>query len=128
MSGPCVDLEVRVDAAGFVLRLQFGWGGAPPAELVLTFAPDVLAYTSYDEYAHPWNRAPGAPVPRLPAPWAQYAYPLLVVADSPWASDTVARAAQPPEWLTHYRVVSLGHTLDVLTSGQVRAAWSPVAA
>lgn len=125
---PFLSVDIRTGPEAFTVR-GVGYGGpdTPARDLDLTFAPNVLAFTSYDEFAHPWQGSEAGPVPKLAAPWAKYAFPLLVVHDSPWFRATVDDETQPRAWYTHYRIVSLDHTVDLITSGAVHAEWVPPA-
>jgi hypothetical protein len=124
---PCAEIVLYADPGATTVRLRFSLvRDAAPRDLVLGFGRDVVACTSYEEFAHPWQLATGdGAVPRLAEPWAGYAFPLLLVQPSRWLAsfsdyqlDDERRSAA-----AHYRLVSLDNTVDVLTTGRVTAEW-----
>jgi hypothetical protein len=123
IAAPCFDVRF-VDRGLVELILTFSRvHGGHPDDLWLQFTPNVLAFTSHDEFVHPWNRYEHGPVPRLEGRWTQYLFPLLVVNDSEWAREIVDGQIHQRSWYTHYRIVSLDHTVDILTSGTPIARW-----
>ena len=120
INAPCEQVDFHVDSS-FDLVLQFSTERqSHPAAMRLTVGPAVMAFTSYDEFAHPWNRYEHAQLPELTEPWARYAFPLLIVHDSPWFHSIVEERNRSE--YTHYRIVSLDHTVDVLAHGSVISA------
>jgi hypothetical protein len=121
IAAPCTQVDFCI-ARNFDIVLHFSSErNAHPPAMRLTFGPAVLAFTSYDEFAHPWNFYEHEPVPQLPEPWAPYAFPLLIVHNAPWFNAVIEESRQRSEF-THYRIVSLDHTVDVLAHGSVVVA------
>jgi hypothetical protein len=117
------EIQTPADAPGVRVHL-IGYDGG--RDLLLDFGPQVFAFMSHDEFLHPWNADPEhGPVPKCEEAWNRCTYPLLHVHDSRWvASFTDSQLLDSDrKRATHYRIVSLDHTVDVLTSGLVSAAW-----
>ena len=119
---PFLAAEIETSAG---VRIQLaGYSGG--RDLMLDFGPHVFAFMSHDEFLHPWNDdSHHGSVPKLGEAWARYAFPLLRVHDSRWVASFGDSQLLwgDRETVTHYRIVSLDHTVDVLTSGMVSAAW-----
>jgi hypothetical protein len=101
--------------------------GGGERDLRVRFGRDVVACMSHREFAHPWQAyGDAAEVPRLAGPWAAYAYPLLLVGNSRWLASF--GDGQIPDFeralVRHFRFVSLGNTVDVLTTGDASAEWA----
>jgi hypothetical protein len=125
VTSPC-GILLEVGPSTVTARLRFSAVGAAPRDLLLTFAGRVVACMSHEEFAHPWHAEElDAEVPRLDGRWARYAFPLLEVRNSRWlASFSDSQILDPDRpGLTHYRLVSLDNTVDVLAAGGVAAAW-----
>jgi hypothetical protein len=102
--------------------------GGKDRDLILRFGQRIIALMSHGEFEHPWND-PGerGPIPRAdnPPPYT-FAFPLLRVIDSEWVASFFPSRLDTRErpTLTHYRIITLADTLDVLTQGPVSAEWS----
>ena len=128
---PCSDIELHVADEATVARLRFSRvKGASPRDLLVRFERGVVGCMSHEEFAHPEQAdAQAGEVPCLGGPWSAYAFPLLRVHASRWLASfsdgqllDERRAAA-----SHYRLVSLDNTVDVLTTGAVAAEWVPAA-
>lgn len=94
-----------VDGGDYDLRLRFG---------------RVLAYTVYDEFAHPWETSEAAPT--LNGRWGTYSYPLLQIRDSRWIASLPNFSTIHPH-STHYRFLTLDKIIDVLCSRAPEVGW-----
>lgn len=130
LDAPCGHITLCIGPAEQIVQLRFsGVGRAPPKDLIVRFDSGVLAAMSHEEFVHPWQEATNiGDVPkldRLDGEWAGYAFPLLEVRNSEWLrsfSDGQIFGRQR-EAARHFRFVSLGQTVDVLTAGDVAAEW-----
>jgi hypothetical protein len=119
---PCGSVDVADNDDGLTLLVRFSDViGGGDRDLLLRFGR-VLAFSSHEEFAHPWVDDPIV-LPRLGGTWSQWVWPLLEVTHSTWlATFSPARRAsydQP----RHYRVISMDNTIDVLTANAVQAEW-----
>lgn len=119
----CVDLRVFEDDSGLALVLQLcELRKGDPSPLKLTFG-HVVAYASYEEFAHPSldHAMQGVNIPLNNG----FPYPCLAVHNSPWVkafspARAMAFASKPCQ---HYSFYSLDRTVDVLTTQPVHAEW-----
>ena len=124
----CFEINFRTDRTGdFEVMLRFANTKEPGLpSLHLNFGPNVLAFTSYEEFVHPWVSNEVGPIPRLPEPYLNWPFPLLIVHDSLWFASVVDDEIYKRSAFTHYRLVSLDNIVDVVSSGEVTARWEPV--
>ena len=113
------------------MRLEFSaviGGGA--RDLLLRFAwGHVVAFASWQEFAHPWNNETLiASLPSLGRAWPNHAYPLLEVDGSNLLANfgDGQRASYPTA--KHFRIVTMDHTVDVLAIGDPETEWLEAAA
>ena len=108
------------------MRLEFSKvvGGAH-RDLLLRFPWGyVVAFASWQEFAHPWNNEPVLEkLPRLGGQWANHAFPMLEVCNSALIAGfgDGQRAAYPE--IRHFRIVTLDHTLDIIATDEPGAEW-----
>jgi hypothetical protein len=131
LDAPCAFIAMSTGPEEHTVRLGFSAiRDAPPRDLIVRFGSRVMASMSHEEFVHPWQAAPNkAEVPRLDGKWTGFAFPLLEVRNSQWLasfSDSEIFGWRR-EAARHFRFVSLGDTVDVLTSGDVTAEWVTVA-
>lgn len=91
------------------LRLQCEWG-------------DVVGFTSWQELAHLCREPAFEGAPKLGDPWADYAFPVLELCESGWLTDV---QCPPYSNLRHFRIITLDHTVDLLTTSEPHAEWLP---
>jgi hypothetical protein len=127
VDSPCAHIVLCTNADDLSIRLCFSAvQGAAPRDLLLRFGSDVLASMSHDEFVHPWNAGdPAGDVPRLGHAWPGFAFPLLEVQDSRWLASFSDSQISDDQRVAarHLRFVSLDNTVDVLTLGEIGAAW-----
>lgn len=132
LDAACGHITLCIGPEEQIVRLGFSAvRGAPPRDLVVRFDSGVMASMSHEEFVHPWQEAANiGEVPRLAGTWAGYSFPLLEVRNSQWLrsfSDGQIFGWQR-EAARHFRFVSLGQIVDVLTAGDVGAEWVDVVA
>jgi hypothetical protein len=131
VTAPCADIVLHAEPGDVTARLRFSLvRDAAPRDLLLRFGREVAACASHDEFLHPWQADETAgEVPRLAGDWVGYAYPLLRVHDSRWLASFGEGQLVDYQHvtLTHYRLVSMDNTVDVLTAGEPSAEWVPPA-
>ncbi|HEU4630108.1 MAG TPA: hypothetical protein VFS08_10175, partial [Gemmatimonadaceae bacterium] len=127
VAAPCAAAVLHGKPAAVTVRLVFSdVRGNPGRDLLVHFGREVVACMSHDAFVHPWqvDNATGE-VPCLDAPWAQYAFPLLLVEGSHWlASFSDSQVGDGERAVArHFRFVSLANIVDVLALGDVEAEW-----
>ncbi|OVE80789.1 hypothetical protein BVY04_04975 [bacterium M21] len=84
----------------------------------------VAAYTVHKNAMHPALTQETGDCPMLEGEeWEEHAFPCLKVSDSAWTGAFSAEQLKDLTGLTHYRVISLEQTLDVLTTATPTGNW-----
>ena len=110
---PAASALVSEDKDGLTITLLFSAiVDGSDSDLCLKFGR-VLAYTVYEEFAHPWQTMESAP--RLTGQWETYFYPLLRISGSRWIASLPDFPAVHPDAI-HYRLLTLDQIVDVLCS------------
>lgn len=127
---PCAGVEISNAGTDLVLKLEFSAvTGGGDRDLILRFPwGRVVAFASWDEFAHPWNNETEIDsLPKLGGNWPNCTFPLLEVGQSSLLAKfgEGQRAAYPD--VRHLRIVTLDHTLDVLATGEPLAEWKRAA-
>ncbi|HKV33564.1 MAG TPA: hypothetical protein VJP89_04570 [Pyrinomonadaceae bacterium] len=119
---PAASALVAEDKDGLTITLLFSQiVDGSDSDLCIKFGR-VLAYSVYEEFAHPWETLES--VPRLPGRWGIYFYPLLRINESRWIASLPDLQAIHPG-VSHYRLLTLDQIIDVLCSKPPEVSWIP---
>lgn len=117
---PAASALVVEDKDGLTVTLLFSEiVDGSHSDLCLKFS-QVLAYTVYEEFVHPWQTAESAP--RLAGRWERYIYPLLQIRESKWIGSLENLLFVHPDSI-HYRLLTLNQIIDVLCSKPPEVRW-----
>ena len=125
ISTPCAGALIEEDDNDLRIRLLFSQIVGGPVEDLLLATSWHLALMSHQEIAHPSLDGRLPQCPRLTGRWENYCFPLIVVRESSWmASFPDSRLAPDGRTaFTHYRIITLDRTVDLLTARDVKAEW-----
>jgi hypothetical protein len=109
------------------LRLEFSKvvGGGARDLLVQLAWGYVVGFTSWQEFAHPWNNdVVIANLPKLlVGQWASHTFPMLEVLNSNLIAGFGDGQRARYQRARHFRIVTLDHTVDLLATGEPSAEW-----
>ena len=119
---PCASVIVEEDRGELEIRAVFSEiVGGRTQDLCLRFGR-VVAIASFEEIAYPWDDE-DVELPRLSGDWRNYTYPILTIENSEWMELVGDALPQRSEALTHFCVVTLDKTIDVLAEHRPTCIW-----
>jgi hypothetical protein len=120
IESPAGGAFVAEDHEGLTVTLLFSEiADGPDSDLRIKFG-HVVAYSVYEEFAHPWESVNLAP--RLAGRWEGYIYPLLEIKNSKWMASLPHLSLVDPNCV-HYRLLTVDEIVDVLSSKTPEATW-----
>jgi hypothetical protein len=125
---PCAQVDFFCVKGEVVLRCLFSFtADGPDKDVLLHIDRDrVICFTSWEEFAHPWNAdPPGYDLPIIGGEgrWGGYSYPFLEVVDSRMIAGLVDTQGYADPATRHLRIVTFDHTVDVLATEVPWAEW-----
>lgn len=83
----------------------------------------VPAYTVHEEFSHPWMNYETEDPPKLNGRWGNYTFPALIVRDSNWLNSFIDVQLFGFDECTHYQLITLDKTVDVLCDRVPKVSW-----
>lgn len=122
IDAPCAGVDIAESDGKLTLTLRFSnMVNARLPDLEISFGR-VVAMASYEESAHPWNDTQELQ-PKLVNEWKGYTFPCLIIRESAWVAGFGEGRLFGREGITHYQVVSLDKTVDILATTKPQARW-----